>query len=338
MSMFGLVQAGFTIENGKKPVYTTDGESTSEGATFQLKEDKLEFTVEKVGTEAGWASGMNMDIGGCTFKVEYTSSGGDKVGIGGGQVSMTSSVHATAESSGVSYGDPKESGTCTGSMSFTKVDSKSSVVVKFDYPKTEYPKLKFTFTNVLNATSNEDAVLADGWIALIVCCIVGALLIAVLIAVGVTWCCCWCERCCCNDLDRCSKWNKKKQQRKKALGLDKKGKDGKDNVPVTTPAAGQTNANAVDTTKLGQQQIPTKVGEQVVPPTGPSPAKLVPPPPGPSPVVLVPPPPGQKPVVQEAEQKQAPAKVAGVAVNNGNQGNNAAVDNAPANNVQAGAI
>ncbi|KAI6206855.1 hypothetical protein M3Y94_00961800 [Aphelenchoides besseyi] len=226
MSMFGSVQAGFTIEKGKQPVYTTDGTSTPNGATFEVEDGNLEFTVEKTGTDPGKLSGMEMDIGGCTYKISYTVPADVEVGIGGSTTALKSSITATASGSGVTYGSDHTPGVCAnGPIKFAKVDdTKSNVVVKFNYDdKDNYPPLKFTFTNVLNATSNEKPPMSAGEISGIVCSVVVALLFVAVGASILTWRCCWCECCFCNDPKQFSKWNKKKQERMKALGLDKKG-------------------------------------------------------------------------------------------------------------------
>ncbi|KAI6206854.1 hypothetical protein M3Y94_00961700 [Aphelenchoides besseyi] len=200
MSMFGLVQAGFTIGDGKTPVYTTDGTSTPDGATFEVAGNKLDFTVEK--GSSGDGTKMEMEIGGCTFEVGYMDLGTGSVGIGGNPVDLANVGTASASGSGVTYGSDNTPGTCTGSsINFAKVDdTKSSVVVKFDYPKKDFPPLKFTFTNAKKYApkKNEEAMGAETITGIIGGAVV-SFIVAVVAAVGFTWCCCWCEGCCFND-------------------------------------------------------------------------------------------------------------------------------------------
>ncbi|KAI6224657.1 hypothetical protein M3Y95_00775900 [Aphelenchoides besseyi] len=295
MSMLGSVQAGLDL-SGEKPVYTADG--TSPGATLELgpTADKVEFTVATAGEPKDLSPSMWMTVGGCKFSIVYMSSGQKVLMGGGGDVAVSAVGTASVSASGVSYG---KTGKCE-SGSF-KMGDKGKVDVKFEYDDDEkYPLLKFTFTNAVKATPKEDAEMGGGTIALIVCGCIGALLLVVLIVVGGTWCCCWCERCCLNDPEKCSFWNRTKQQRKKALGLDKKAKDGKPEVQ-----GNQNNAKGVEGAKPGQQQVPPKPVVQV----------------GQSPVV--------PPPVKAADQNQRnPPPAEGVAVGNNAQGNN----------VQAGAI
>ncbi|KAI6181047.1 hypothetical protein M3Y98_00786900 [Aphelenchoides besseyi] len=160
MSMFGLVHAGFSFQD-EHPVYTADG--TAGTATLELTEDKVKFTIEKQGADTG--SKMEMTLGGCEFDVSYVENGGGKVLFGDGDsVSLESSVTASATSSAVSYGG--KTGKCEGAIKFEKVGGKFKTDVSFDYPKTDYPPLKFTFTNAQNFTEkNEGFKMTGGYIA-----------------------------------------------------------------------------------------------------------------------------------------------------------------------------
>ncbi|KAI6206903.1 hypothetical protein M3Y94_00967700 [Aphelenchoides besseyi] len=214
MSMLGSVQAGLDL-SGEKPVYTADG--TSPGATLVLKGKEMKFTVEKAGTGKGDTSEMQMIVGGCTFKVAYTPDGDGSVSFGGNPALLKSPVGGSATETGITYGDSIP-GTCSsGSTSFTADGDKFTLDVKFDYPEKDYPPLKFTFTNAKKYApkKDEEAMGAETIAGLIVGAVV-SFIVAVVAAVGFTWCCCWCEGCCFNDPKKCSKWNKKKQQRMKA--------------------------------------------------------------------------------------------------------------------------
>ncbi|KAI6211892.1 hypothetical protein M3Y96_00482300 [Aphelenchoides besseyi] len=211
MSMFGLVHAGFSFQD-EHPVYTADG--TAGTATLELTEDKVKFTIEKQGADTG--NKMEMTLGGCKFDVGYVENGGGQVAFGGGSsVSLESSVTASATSSAVSYGG--QSGKCEGAIKFEKVGGKFKTDVSFDYPKTDHPPLKFTFTNAEKFTAKD-----EGFKMTAVQIAIVFLILAVVIAFGMTWCLCWCEGCCWNDPGQCSMWNLRKKQRMKALELNRK--------------------------------------------------------------------------------------------------------------------
>ncbi|KAI6211893.1 hypothetical protein M3Y96_00482400 [Aphelenchoides besseyi] len=273
MSMFGLVHAGFSFQD-EHPVYTADG--TAGTATLELTEDKVKFTIEKQGT--GSLSEMEMTLGGCMFKITYIESDDQVSFKGGSPVSLESSVTASATSSAVSYGG--QSGKCEGAIKFEKVGGKFKTDVSFDYPKTDHPPLKFTFTNAQNFTEkNEGFKMTGGYIAGAVSGGIALVILAVVIAFGMTWCLCWCEGCCWNDEKRCSIWNRQKKKRMKAKGLDKK-KDNDQNKPKVAPVqqlnqqqgtlipTGVTPAqgNKVEDpkNKVGQQNDPKDVAPQQV--------------------------------------------------------------------------